>query len=108
MMSTFASCPSDPPRLVPGLRLRPVAELETCLVYRQRPPALMMLNLSAWLLVEILNEQPNVDPWPAFRDAVRHASALDQAREMMERALSQLADFGLIEQGITMPKGEGQ
>jgi hypothetical protein len=64
-----------------------------------------MLNLSAWLLVEILGEDSDADPWPAFYDAVRHTSPPEQAREMMREGLQQLARFGLLELDVTIPRG---
>ena len=107
-MSTSESSLPDRPRLASGLRLRPVPELETCLVYRRDPPALMMLNLSAWLLVEILGEQPDADPWPAFHEAVKHASTPQQAHEMMQQGLRQLATLGLVEPRATISGGDGR
>lgn len=40
-------------RRSPGLRLRAIPELDTCLVYRPRPPKIFRLNLSAWLVLEL-------------------------------------------------------
>jgi hypothetical protein len=88
------------------LRLRPVPELETCIVYRTRPPALLLLNLSAWLLVEILSEAGEADLWSEFYAAVGHASRPGDARKLMQEGLQQLANFGLLESGTTTPMGD--
>jgi hypothetical protein len=105
---TLPSCRAERPRLVAGLRLRPVPELETCIVYRTRPPALLLLNLSAWLLVEILSEGGEADLWSEFHAAVGHASQAGDARKMMQEGLQQLASFGLLESGTTTPTGDSQ
>src|SRR5580693_8158522 len=88
---------AERPRLVPGLRLRPVPELETCIVYRTQPPALLLLNLSAWLLIEILSEDRDTDLWSEFYAAVRHTSPPARARKLMQDGLQQLSNFGLLE-----------
>jgi hypothetical protein len=104
-MSISAAClPRAAPKVVPGLRLRPVPELERCLVYRPRPPALLMLNLGAWLLLEILTEEPGRDPWPSFRDCVRHTCPEAKARALMNDGLQQLAKLDLIELGAMEPR----
>jgi hypothetical protein len=90
------------------LRLRPVPELQTCLVYRPRPPALLMLDLGAWLLLEILIEQPDVDPWPAFCEAVRHACSEPRARALMDEGLQQLARLELIRSEVDHRTNEGE
>lgn len=40
-------------RVAPGLRLRPVPELGTCLAFTPTPPRLHTLNPTAWLLAEL-------------------------------------------------------
>ena len=103
MVSTSAPCPASQPSITPGLRLRPVPELNTCLVYRPRPPALLMLDPGAWLLLEILIEEPDADPWPTFLESVRHACAEPKARTLMDQGLQQLARLNLIGLRPTSP-----
>jgi hypothetical protein len=104
-VSISAACPANALRAAPDLRLRPVPELATCLVYRPRPPTLLMLNLGAWLLLEILVEQPQADPWPSFYEAVGHTCSEQKARELIGQGLQQLAKLDLIELVHTNPKG---
>ena len=47
------SSPNGCYRLVPGVRVRPVPELETCVVFTPADPRLYRLNLNAWLILEL-------------------------------------------------------
>ena len=97
MESTSPFSRTERVTLVPGLRLRPVPELETCIVYRSSPPALLILNLSAWLVLEILTEKGDEQLWPDFYESVRHASTPVRAHKLMLEAIQKLADLGLVE-----------
>lgn len=36
-----------------NLRLRPLKEMKSCVVFRPDPPKLFMLNLNAWFILEL-------------------------------------------------------
>jgi hypothetical protein len=66
------------------------------MVYRPTPPALLTLNLSAWLLLETLIEQPGTDPWPRFWESVRHTASAAIASKTMQDGLQILENLQLI------------
>lgn len=79
-----------------GLRLRPVPELQTCLVYRPRPPRLFRLNYSAWLVLELCDGLE----WAALVEAYRkmagnHSSATEVTAQVAE-GLRMLMAVGLV------------
>lgn len=80
-----------------GLRVRPVPELETCIVFTSRRPKLYMLNLAAWLVFELCDgrggEQIAAD-YAAAAGADRDASAI---RAEIGTAIERLLGDGLIE-----------
>ena len=80
----------------PGLRIRPVAELQTCLVYRPHPPKLFRLNGSAWLVLELCEGLDRAQLMAAYRGvAGNHVSAADVAGQV-EQGLDLLMREGMI------------
>lgn len=87
-----------------GLRLRPVPELEICLVYRRRPPRLFRLSPEPALLLVLAGDAPDgrgetelrrdfAARWPAAKDAEIAAAFL--------AALALLRREGLVEAATT-------
>jgi hypothetical protein len=91
------SCPTGCYRQSPDLRLRPVHELQTCLVFEPTKPKLYMLNLSAWLILELCPGRSPDELATAFRNAVVPAVAADEAERQLEAGLDLLTRHRLIE-----------
>jgi hypothetical protein len=83
-------------RRSPGLRLRPVPELDTCLVYRPRPPKLFRLSLSAWLVLELCDGLDDAQLGDAYRRAAGNRMNGEQAARQARQGLEMLIQNGLV------------
>ena len=83
-------------RHAPNLRTRPIEEMKSCVVFRQYPPKLLMLNLNAWLIFEVCD---GVDALHLEQTYVEHlpqnASPTD-ARQHLIDGLNYLEAQGLL------------
>jgi hypothetical protein len=68
-----------------------------CFAYRRRPPALLGLNLTSWLVLELCDGRDDRDLEQAYAEAVRTAGGAGDAPGALEWALRQLSELGLIE-----------
>src|SRR5258708_19467406 len=66
MESTFVSYPNGCIRKTRDLRIRPVPEMETCLVYTPKDPSLYTLNATAWVVLELCDGRSLRDLEEAF------------------------------------------
>lgn len=102
--SSLTACVSA----APGLRLRPVPELGTCLAYDPARARLHRLNASAWLILSLCDGRPRAEIAADFAAAIRslpgrtagdrHAR-LDQGA--FARGLALLHRLGLV---VTTPQ----
>ena len=80
----------------PDLKVRPIPELDVCLVCIPRPPQLLRLNMAAWLVLELcdgLDLDRLVDSYREVAgDRVTTAEVLDQVTQ----GLKMLRQAGLI------------
>lgn len=83
-------------RQSPGLRLRPVPELDTCLVYRPRPPRLFRLSLSAWLVLELCDGLDDAQLVDAYRQTAGNRMNGEQAARQARQGLEMLMQNGLV------------
>lgn len=93
------SCPTGTYRLAEGVRLRPLPELRACLAYRRWPrPALITLNLTAWIVLSLCQEHEGPALEAAYKEALGKRSP-DEATlaRALERGLEQLSQSRLIE-----------
>jgi hypothetical protein len=81
----------------PGLRIRRLPEINSCIVFKPGVPHLYTPNLSAWLLLELCPGKTDIELEAAFVDAV--ASTIDEheARQQMQDGVDRLLEQGLIE-----------
>lgn len=95
MAPTFGYSPTDRFTRRPDLRMRPLPELESCLVYRRRPPKLFRLNPTAWFLLDQSDGRPLRAIEDAFGEATGTTSAKARAR-VVQDGLRALARAGLV------------
>lgn len=82
-------------RHAPGLRLRPVPELSTCLAYTPQPPRLHTLNPSAWLIME-LSRDGGRDLEQDYVSRTAPPLSADDARRQLREGLADLEAAGLL------------
>lgn len=87
-------------QIVQGVNVRPVPELQMCLVYRPAKPRLLMLNASMWLIIEICaggkSRQEIEDEYAeAFGDEIGR----EEIREQVTVGLEKLKADSLIYEG---------
>ena len=83
---------------VRNLNVRPVPELESCLVYRPANPKLFMLNSSMWLLLELC-EQPRsrAEIEREYAQAVSDSTEPEEASAQVAEGLASLQQDLLVE-----------
>ena len=89
------SSPNGCYRLVPGVRVRPVPELETCVVFTPADPRLYRLNLNAWLILELCQGLTPDALSQAYLEAVPPAA---NAEVQLREGLATLLESGIVEQ----------
>lgn len=62
--------PQDCYSRTPALRIRPVPELDCCIVFTPERPNLYTLNPSAWLILELCDGQDGRSLEEAYRSAI--------------------------------------
>lgn len=84
-------------RKSPGLRVRALPELDTCLAYVPRPPRLCRLNLAAWLILELCERGSAADLRDAYCDAVGDSTDRTYSMAKLEEGLSELVELGVLQ-----------
>lgn len=85
-----------PYRQAPGVRLRPVPELGSCLAFTRSPPRLHTLNPAAWLIAELCGRADELELRSEFLSrSVPPLSAVDADRELQD-GIRQLRESGII------------
>ncbi|WP_428486450.1 hypothetical protein [Rhodopila sp.] len=84
-------------RRTPGLRVRPVPELGTCIVYTPASPRLHKLNPTAWLALELVDGRPSpvIEAEFLVRTTARLSNAA--ARRLLTDAVTMLLAAGIVE-----------
>jgi len=85
----------------PNLRVRPVKEMKSCVVFRPNPPKLFMLNLNAWLIFELCDGSSLDDVTQRYRKSVAAQMSEREADRHLETGIRNLHDEGLIELKLT-------
>ena len=81
----------------PNLRVRPVEEMKSCVVFRPNPPKLFMLNLNAWLIFELCDGSSSDRVAQRYRDSVAAQMSDREAGRQLAIGIKNLHDQGLIE-----------
>lgn len=81
----------------PNLRVRPVEEMKSCVVFRPNPPKLFMLNLNAWLIFELCDGSSPDHVAQKYRRSVASQMSEREADRHLMIGIKNLHDQGLIE-----------
>ena len=101
MESTCVSYPNGCYSHAPNLRVRPVEEMKSCVVFRPKPPKLFMLNLNAWLIFELCDGSGPDHVAQRYRKSVAAQMSEREADRNLTIGINNLREQGLIELKIT-------
>ena len=85
----------------PNLRVRPVEEMKSCVVFRPKPPKLFMLNLNAWLIFELCDGSSPHHVAQRYRKSVAPQMPEREADRHLTIGIKNLHEQGLIELKVT-------
>jgi hypothetical protein len=102
------SYPSGCYRRAPNLRVRPVEEMKSCVVFRPKPPKLFMLNLNAWLIFELCDGSNPDQLEKRYRQHVASRMLEWDVERNLSIGLRRLQEQGLIELTFTGDEGRTQ
>lgn len=88
-------CPHDCFTRQPSLRVRPVPELQRCLVFTPEQPRLYTLNASAWLVFELCDGRSLAGIEAAYREAIGAHPGQAVASEL-HAIVGDLAGLGIV------------
>lgn len=91
------SYPSACWRKVANVRVRPVPEMEVCIVFTPDNPNLFTLNSTAWLVLDLCDGRSWKRLEKAYYDAVEPLRTPAEAREELIGILADLERKGVIE-----------
>ena len=91
------SYPSGCYRHLPNLRVRPVEEVKSCVVFRPKPPKLFMLNLNAWLIFSLCDGNNPGQLEKIYRQHVASRMSEWDVERNLSIGLRRLQEEGLIE-----------
>src|SRR6266436_7810413 len=103
--STFVSYRNGCIRKTRHLRIRPVPELETCLVYTPKYPNLYALNATAWVVLELCDGRSLRDLEEAFYRAVEPLMSARDAAEYLAASLGDMIEKSIVE---VVPKAQSR
>lgn len=90
---------------ITNLRVRPVPEMETCLVFTPDDPCVYTLNASAWLIFELCDGRPWDELQSAYCEAVSPLTPPAEALQQLEAGIARLELQKLIcNTAATMPE----
>jgi hypothetical protein len=81
-----------------GLRVRPVPELGTCVIYTPARPRLYTLNPNAWLIFELATRHPIAGLEDAYFAHTVPPMTNSVARRQLQEGLEMLTQCGILEQ----------
>src|SRR5260221_8802109 len=97
MESTFVSYPNGCIRKTRDLRIRPVPEMETCLVYTPKDPSLYTLNATAWVVLELCDGRSLPQLETAFYQSVEPLMSEQEAAEYLLVSLRDMLEKSIVE-----------
>ena len=84
-----------------NLRVRPVEEMKSCVVFRPNPPKMFMLNLNAWLIFDLCDGRTAQEVEQSYRETVAAQMSAGEANHHLTAGLKTLQEQGLIELKFT-------
>ena len=91
------SYPNGCYRKVANLRIRPVPEMELCLIFTPDNPNLYSLSATAWLILELAPGRRPDALEDAYYDIVEPLVSRGAAREQVARTVQTLFSNGILE-----------
>ena len=95
MASILRFCPEDTIQRREDLHIRPVPELELCMVYRPRPARIVNLNLSCWMLLELCDGRSHREIERAYGERCR-SNGNEPGFNAVDMGLRSLVEHQLI------------
>lgn len=83
-------------RKTPNIRVRPVHELELCLVFTPDNPNVYSLNPSAWMVMELCDGRSWEELEQAYREAVTGFGPAEHLAESLAEAVRDLEAKGIV------------
>jgi hypothetical protein len=83
-------------RMTPDVRVRPVPELRTCIVYTPQNPRLYTLNPHAWLVLELASDRTFAELSERYMAETVPPLTRPLAERHLAEALSMLLDSGIL------------
>jgi hypothetical protein len=93
-------------RKVPDIRVRPVNEMDVCLVYTPSDPKLYTLNPTAWLVMELCDGRAWRSLERRYYAAIEPLRSREAAKIELEQAVNDLLDMGIVEIATNHPVAE--
>ena len=90
------SFPAGCYRKTPNIRVRPVHELELCLVFTPDNPNVYSLNPSAWMVMELCDGRSWEELERAYRSAVEGFGPIENLAEDLADAVRDLEAKGIV------------
>jgi hypothetical protein len=91
------SCRTGCYRKVSNLRIRPIHEMERCLVFTPDNPSLYSLNPTAWLIFELCDGRGMEELEDAYYATVEPLLSRDEVSREVRRGLEDLEHKGIVE-----------
>ena len=82
---------------VPDIRVRPINEMDVCLVYTPRNPRLYKLNPTAWLVMELCDGRGWTSLERRYYAAIEPLRSRETAKVELEHAVNELVGMGIVE-----------
>lgn len=87
------------------IRVRPVPEMDVCLVYTPSHPKLYTLNPTAWLVMELCDGRDWNSLERKYYAAIEPVRSRQTAQTELEQALNDLIEMGIVQR---MPIGRSR
>jgi len=84
-------------RTAPDIRVRPVNEMDVCLVYTPSNPRLYALNPTAWLVMELCDGRDWRSLERKYYAAIEPVRSREAARAELEHTVNDLVGMGIVE-----------
>lgn len=81
----------------PNIRIRPVNEMDVCLVYTPNSPKLYTLNPTAWLVMELCDGRDLAALERRYYAAIEPSRSREAAKTELGQTLDDLIRMGVVE-----------
>ena len=88
-----------------NLRIRPVTEWDSCIVFTPDQPSLVMLNLNAWFMLELCTGRNGEDIEREYVAVIAPKSSVAEAQRQLSEGLRLLVSRHLVDVVPTKESG---